>query len=194
MLAFDAFPGLFATQLTPVPSQGHVGPCVIFCSCATHALSCTRPTHFSDCACVTVTHGMLTFGVLKRQCWDIKGLMETQNQGCFEFVSSFFLVQHADKPTVICIPIASKGRRTQPRIGRRGSSSSDGGLPVYKFCGCPRAHPGRSFFVWSFKHAFPTTHPHSNCLSFVPMLVQAAGMALPLGPTRDWKREFISHL
>ena len=26
------------------------------------------------------------------------------------------------------------------------------------------------------------------------MLVQSAGMALPLGPTRDWKREFISNL
>ena len=28
-------------------------------------------------------------------------------------------------------------------------------------------------------------------LLFAPMLVQAASMALPLGPTRDWKREFI---
>ena len=34
--------------------------------------------------------------------------------------------------------------------------------------------------------------PHIHIPSV--MLVQAAGMALPLGPALDWKREFISHL
>ena len=33
-----------------------------------------------------------------------------------------------------------------------------------------------------------------NDLVHTPTLVQAADMALRLGPTRDWKREFILHL
>ena len=69
--------------------------------------------------------------------------------GIFLVRQWYFFVQHADKPTVICIPIASKGRRTQGRIDRRGSSTSGGGLPAYRSCGCPKAHPGRSFIVWS---------------------------------------------
>ena len=40
-----------------------------------------------------------------------------------------------------------EGRRTQCKLCRRGSSVSDGRLPVYGCCGCPKAHQGRSFFV-----------------------------------------------